>query len=50
MQNVNFTDYESRMFFDRVLRSNGVFKRLEELGIKDGDTVSIYNMEFDYEG
>jgi len=26
-----------------------VFKRLEDLGIKDGDTVSIYNMEFDYE-
>ena len=50
MQNVNFTDYESRMFFDRILRTNGVFKRLEELGIKDGDTVSIYNMEFDYEG
>jgi len=50
MQNVNFSDYESRMFFDRILRSNGVFKRLEELGIKDGDTVSIYNMEFDFEG
>ncbi|MCL2628297.1 MAG: Obg family GTPase CgtA, partial [Oscillospiraceae bacterium] len=50
MQNVNFSDYESRMFFDRILRSNGVFKRLEDLGIKDGDTVSIYNMEFDYEG
>jgi len=49
MQNVNFTDYESRMFFDRVLRNAGVFKRLEDLGIKDGDTVSIYNMEFDYE-
>jgi len=50
MQNVNFSDYESRMFFDRILRTNGVFKRLEGLGIKDGDTVSIYNMEFDYEG
>ena len=50
IQNVNFSDHESRMFFDRVLRNNGVFKRLEELGIEDGDTVSIYNMEFDYEG
>ena len=49
MQNVNFSDYESRMFFDRILRNAGVFKRLEDLGIKDGDTVSIYNMEFDYE-
>jgi GTP-binding protein len=50
MQNVNFSDHESRMFFDRTLRGAGVFKRLEELGINDGDTVSIYNMEFDYEG
>jgi len=50
MQNVNFSDYESRMYFDRVLRNAGVFKRLENLGVKDGDTISIYNMEFDYTG
>jgi len=48
MQNVNFSDYESSMYFDRVLRNAGVYKRLEDLGIEDGDTISIYNMEFDY--
>ena len=48
MQNVNFADYESRMYFDRVLRNAGVYKRLEEMGIKDGDTISIYNLEFEY--
>ncbi|MDR2571961.1 MAG: GTPase ObgE [Oscillospiraceae bacterium] len=48
MQNVNFDDYESRMFFDRILRNEGVYKRLEEMGIKDADTISIYNMEFEY--
>jgi GTP-binding protein len=48
LQNVNFSDYESRMFFERVLRNAGVYKRLEEMGIKDGDSVSIYNLEFDY--
>lgn len=48
LQNVNFSDYESRMFFERVLRNNGVYKRLEKMGIKDGDTVSIYNLEFEY--
>jgi len=48
MMNVNFSDYESRMYFDRVLRNAGVYKRLEEMGIEDGDTISIYNMEFDY--
>ncbi|MEG0035191.1 MAG: Obg family GTPase CgtA, partial [Oscillospiraceae bacterium] len=45
---INFTDYESRMHFDRILRDSGIFKRMEEMGIKDGDTVSIYNLEFEY--
>ena len=48
VQNVNFSDYESRMFFDRVLRNTGVYGRLEDMGIKEGDTVSIYNLEFEY--
>jgi len=48
ISNVNFSDYESRMFFERVLRNAGVYKRLEDMGIKDGDTVSIYNLEFEY--
>jgi len=48
MQNVNFSDHESMMYFERVLRNAGVYKRLEEMGIKDGDTVSIYNLEFEY--
>lgn len=49
VSNVNFSDYESRMFFDRALRNSGLFERLEQMGIKEGDTVSIYNMEFTYE-
>ena len=48
MQNVNFSDHESLMYFERVLRNAGVYKRLEQMGIKDGDTVSIYNLEFEY--
>lgn len=48
MSNINFSDYESRMYFDRQLRGSGLFERLEEMGIKDGDTVSMYNLEFDY--
>ena len=46
---INFADYESRMYFDRQLRKSGLFQRLEEMGIQDGDTVSIYDFEFDYE-
>ena len=45
---VNFSDYESRMFFDRKLRENGVYERMESLGIKDGDTISICGMTFEY--
>ncbi len=28
---------------------SGLFDRLEEMGIEDGDTVSIYDFEFEYE-
>ena len=49
LSNVNLSDYESRMFFDKSLRDSGLFERLEEMGIEDGDTVSIYDVEFDYQ-
>ncbi len=49
VQNINFDDYESRNYFDQQLRKCGLFKRLEEMGIQDGDTVDIYDMEFDYQ-
>ena len=49
MANINFSDYESRMYFDKTLRESGLFQRLEEMGIEDGDTVSMYDLEFDYE-
>ena len=49
INDVNFADYESRMYFDRQLRKSGLFEKLEDMGIQDGDTVSIYDFEFDYE-
>ena len=49
LQSINFGDYESRMYFDRVLREAGVFERLETLGVKDGDTIGIYELEFEYQ-
>ncbi|MCR5826162.1 MAG: GTPase ObgE [Oscillospiraceae bacterium] len=49
MANVNFSDYESRMFFDKALRDNGVFRRLEEQGVTDGDTVDLYGLQFEYQ-
>ena len=49
MANVNFGDFESRNWFDRMLRQCGLFDRLEEMGIQDGDPVSLYNLEFEYQ-
>ena len=49
MGSVNFGDYESRMYFDRILRESGLFERMEAMGVKDGDTVSLYDLEFEYQ-
>ena len=47
--NINFDDYESRNHFDLLLRKSGLFQRLEEMGIEDGDTVDIYDFQFEYQ-
>lgn len=47
--NVNLNDYESRMYFDKTLRDSGLYQQLEEMGIQDGDTVSLYDFEFEYQ-
>ncbi|MDR0904888.1 MAG: GTPase ObgE [Oscillospiraceae bacterium] len=49
VRNTNFTDNESRGYFNRALENGGVFARLEEMGIAEGDTVSVYNLEFEWE-
>ena len=49
IENINFEDYESRNHFDMQLRKCGLFARLEEMGIEDGDTVDIYDFEFEYQ-
>ncbi len=45
---INFSDYESLSYFQKVLINAGVIKMLEDHGAKDGDTVSIYDFEFDF--
>ena len=45
---INFSDYESRMYFDKILKESGLYDLLEEKGIRDGDTVCIYDLMFDY--
>ena len=45
---INFDDYESLNYFQRVLRDKGVIRALEDAGISEGDTVDIYGIEFDF--
>lgn len=48
---LGYTNLESEKgfaFFQNFLKENGILDRLEELGIEDGDTVRLYNLEFDY--
>lgn len=44
----NMDDYSSLQYFQRVLKSSGVIDKLVEMGIREGDTVSIFDFEFDY--
>ena len=41
-------DYESLQYFQRVLISSGIIDALREKGAGEGDTVSIYDFEFDF--
>ena len=48
MRSVNFTDYESLQYFERVLQNSGIIDSLRKAGIQERDTVSIYDVEFDF--
>ncbi len=48
LQTVDLQDPDGLQYFERVLQSSGVIRRLEEAGVQEGDTVSIYDLEFDF--
>ncbi len=48
MKGINFDDYESLNYFQKVLVNGGVIDSLRKSGCNDGDTVSIYDIEFDF--
>jgi GTP-binding protein len=48
MNDIDPDDYESLQYFERVLRSTGIIDALVKAGVKEGDTVSVYDIEFDY--
>ena len=48
IRSVNFDDYESLQYFQRILIQTGVIDALRKAGIQEGDTVSMYDLEFDF--
>ena len=48
MRNINFDDYESVQYFQRFLDMKGINKQLDKMGINEGDTVRIGEVEFEY--
>ena len=48
LQTTNLEDTDSLQYFQRVLQSSGVIDALVKAGIHEGDTVSIYDLEFDF--
>ena len=48
LSNVDLDDYESLHYFQKVIKSSGMDDKLQEMGINDGDTVRIFNLEFEY--
>lgn len=45
---INFSDRESLMYFEKQLNRNGVIDRLREAGCEEGDTVRMFEFEFDF--
>ncbi|MDE7071460.1 MAG: GTPase ObgE [Clostridia bacterium] len=48
VRNVVLDDYESFRYFQKTLKDRGVIKELVKNGCKEGDTVRIADIEFDF--
>lgn len=48
LASVNLEDNDSIKYFQKVLRKRGIIDELKRLGVKDGDTVRMEELEFEY--
>lgn len=48
LSSVNLDDSDSIKYFQKVLRKRGIVDELKRLGVQDGDTVKMYDLEFEY--
>ena len=47
-RNVALDDPDSMAYFQKILREKGVISKLREMGVKENDTISIGDVEFDF--
>ena len=48
---LGYTNLDSEkgfQFFQKFMHANGIIDQLEKLGIEEGDTVKMYDLQFDY--
>ncbi len=48
LNKTDMDDYESLQYFQKVLDTSGILDELRRRGIREGDTVNIYDLEFEY--
>lgn len=48
IDSIDFDDYESLQYFQKVLMDSGINDALKQKGINDGDSVNIYDFEFEF--
>lgn len=48
LRGIDTQDYESLQYMQSVLEKSGIFEALRQKGIQEGDTVSIYDIDFEY--
>ena len=44
----NLDSEKGFQFFQKFLKTSGILEELERLGIEEGDTVRMYDLQFDY--
>lgn len=48
LRRIDYDDYESLQYLQKVMVDSGINQELIDRGIQDGDTVCIYDIEFEY--
>lgn len=48
LKSTNMDDSDSVKYFQKVLRKRGIIDELKQLGVMDGDTIKMYELEFEY--